>query len=284
MNLDTSRRPRGPRTPCWRGLGGTDDLRRTAAGRRRRQRRLPRRSRPARRRPARPARGEREPRPSPSAVAAGRGRPPPLPGRRHRALVRHPRGAGRPAGPGMQPERRGRAKRLGDDDGRSRRPRARTEEARWLDDLEAFLAAASVPVAENPVGPILAILALRLLSTLDPERAMCGWRSSHPSPAPSNPTPRRGRARTRWPRRSTGPPTVGSSSRPDPRGLARERPRSRGRGSGGGPRGAHARCGLRRVDRGRLAGGPALAGRDLVHEDELAIPVAIAPTGRGTTW
>ena len=41
----------------------------------------------------------------------------------------------------------------------------------YLEDLEAFLAASSVSIATNPVGPIRSVMALRRLARLDPERA-----------------------------------------------------------------------------------------------------------------
>ena len=47
----------------------------------------------------------------------------------------------------------------------------RTGDPSYLDDLEAFLAATSVSLAENPVGPIRAVLARRRLAGLDPERS-----------------------------------------------------------------------------------------------------------------
>ena len=47
----------------------------------------------------------------------------------------------------------------------------RTGDPSHLDDLEAFLAATSVSLAENPVGPIRAVLARRRLGELDPERS-----------------------------------------------------------------------------------------------------------------
>ena len=46
-----------------------------------------------------------------------------------------------------------------------------TSDESHLDDLEAFLAATSESMVENPVGPIRAVLALRRLGELAPERA-----------------------------------------------------------------------------------------------------------------
>ena len=46
-----------------------------------------------------------------------------------------------------------------------------TGDPTYLEDLEAFLAASSVTIATNPVGPIRSVMALRRLAALDPERA-----------------------------------------------------------------------------------------------------------------
>ncbi len=61
----------------------------------------------------------------------------------------------------------------------------RTGEMRYLDDLEAFLAAASGPLVENAVGPIRATLARRRLGQLDPERSARLARSAADVEAPT---------------------------------------------------------------------------------------------------
>ena len=158
---------------------------------------------------------------------------------------------------------------------------ARTEEARWLDDLEAFLAAASVPVAENPVGPIRAILALRRLSTLDPERAtrlakLASVAGTIESDAATGP----------------GEDAVAATldRGADGRFVVRVRIPEGWHVNAHDPGDAEAAEGLVGLTLDAVSGGSIEvdwpAGQPwqdgiLVHEDELAIPVAITPDGSG---